>query len=77
MPHIVAIGAADFDPGTPDLKLYRYLLDLTGKPNPKVCFLPTASGEPLDYVEAFKASFGSLGCRTSWFSFFQPLGLLP
>ena len=72
MSHIVPIGGADFDLGTGDLAIYRFLLELTGRPNPKACFLPTASGEPMDYVNMFRQCFDSLGCQTSWFSFFQP-----
>jgi len=69
---IVAIGGAGFDPGTPDLKLYRYLLDLTGKARPKAAFLPQASGESRMYVQGFQSTFEELGARTSWLSLFAP-----
>ena len=30
----------------PTLALDRFVLELTGKPVPRICFLPTASGRP-------------------------------
>ena len=69
---IFAIGGAGLDPGCPELRLYRYLKERTGKPRPRASFLPTASGEAGDYVQGFHDRFGELGFETSWFSFFHP-----
>lgn len=55
--HIVAMGAGGFSDSDP--KLDRFVLDLTGSARPKVCFLPTASGDALGYAIRFYESFPS------------------
>lgn len=34
-----------------------FLLDLTGRDRPRVCFVPTASGDSADYAHRFEAAF--------------------
>ena len=42
------------------------LVRISGKQNPVALFIPTASGDPDDYVELFKHTYGDrLGCRIS------------
>jgi peptidase E len=53
--HVVAMGGGGFSMDDPVLD--RYVLDLTGASRPKVCFLPTASGDAAGYQEAFLAAF--------------------
>ncbi len=43
-----------------------------GKEQPKVAFLPQASGENQDYIIQFYRAFLNLGCRPSHLSLFQP-----
>lgn len=51
-----------------------YLLDLTGRARPRVCFVPTASGDAADYARRFEEAFDgraetsvlSLFCRDPW-----------
>jgi len=51
-----------------------FLLELTGSARPRVCFVPTASGDSGDYAEWFEKSFAgraetsvlSLFCRDPW-----------
>ncbi|HET9111789.1 MAG TPA: hypothetical protein VFN78_13250, partial [Ktedonobacterales bacterium] len=50
---IVAIGGCALADSTPDTPLYRYLISLTGKTRPEVCYIPTASGENKDGIIAF------------------------
>jgi len=69
---IVAIGGCSLDLSSPDVALYRYLITLTGKPHPEVCYIPTASGENRDHIIAFYRLFGALGCRTRHLTFFNP-----
>ncbi len=52
------------------LKLEKYLLSLSKKENPKICFLPQASNESRDYILKFYQSFLSLGAQPSWLSLF-------
>lgn len=70
--HIVAIGGCSMDEAGPDLPLYRYLISLTGKDHPQVCYIPTASGENKDGIINFYRLFGSLGCGTRHLTFFNP-----
>jgi len=69
---IVAIGGASFLAPYEDMPLYRYLLALTGKERPRVCFLPQASGESLDYTVNFFTTFSMLPCQPSHLSLFAP-----
>jgi len=55
---IFAIGGGGFSH-----LLDQYTLELTGKAKPKVCFLPTASGDADLYIENFHRSFGALGAE--------------
>lgn len=52
------------------LELDDRLLELTGKPRPKVCFIPTASGDAEVYIERFYDSFNELECEPSHLSLF-------
>lgn len=42
--------------------LDSFILERTGKPRPKVCFLPTASGDAASYVARFYRAFSRLDC---------------
>lgn len=45
--------------------LDRYLVELTGKRSPLVCFAPTASADDAGYVRKFLTAYGAMGVRTS------------
>src|SRR5205814_1027588 len=45
------------------LPLMRYFIGLTGKPNPKVCLLPTASGDSAESIVNFYDVMNQLECR--------------
>ena len=65
--HIVAMGGGGFSMsqfGEPTA-LDRYLVRLTGKDHPLVCFAPTASSDDPSYIHKFLTAYGSLGVRTS------------
>jgi dipeptidase E len=51
--------------------LDRFVLQLTGKEVPRICFLPTASGDPRDQVTRFYEQFGGWPCRPSILSLFH------
>ncbi len=53
--HIVAMGGGGFSVGEPTVD--RYVLDLTGSSRPRICFVPTASGDAERYVLAFYRAF--------------------
>lgn len=51
--------------------LDRLVLTLTGKPVPKICFLPTASGDPREQATRFHERFSSWPCEPSILSLFN------
>lgn len=69
---IVAMGGGGFSMEPENLALDRYVIGLTGKERPKVCFLSQASGEGRDYIINFYKAFTELGCQPSHLSLFQP-----
>src|SRR5688500_7297596 len=50
---IFALGGGGFSMEPDNPVLDDYLLNLSGAARPKVCFVPTASGDSPEYVEAF------------------------
>lgn len=73
---VLALGGGGFsmsDDGSSALD--DHLLDLTGKANPRVCFVPTASGDDLGYARRFEDAFAGRA-RTSVLSLFchEPWG---
>ncbi|MFP5417405.1 MAG: Type 1 glutamine amidotransferase-like domain-containing protein [Actinomycetes bacterium] len=63
--HIVAMGGGGFATsqlGAPT-NLDRYLVELTGKTSPLVCFVPTASADDPHYINKFLVAYGTLGIR--------------
>lgn len=48
-----------------------YVLSLAGVENPKVCFVPTASGDADHYVVRFYRAFDATRCRPSHVSLFR------
>ena len=72
MRQIIALGGGGFsmEPDNPLLDLY--ILSQTSVPNPKVCFVPTASGDSENYISRFYKSFESHKCIPSHLSLFNP-----
>lgn len=71
--HIIAMGGGGFSMEPDNPLLDQYVIDCCGKPNPSVCFLPTASAESQQYCVNFYQAFNRLGCRAGHLSLFaQP-----
>ena len=51
--------------------LDQYCLDCTGKTVPKVCFIPTASGDSEDFLSRFYTAFARYSCEPSHLAFFR------
>jgi dipeptidase E len=68
---ILAMGGGGFTMDERTQALDRFVLELTGKPVPKVCFLPTASGDPREQVTRFYERFGDWPCEPSVLSLFH------
>ena len=51
--------------------LDQLVLKLTGKPVPRICFLPTASGDPREQTTRFQERFGPWPCEPTILSLFH------
>ncbi len=51
--------------------LDRFVLELTGREVPRICFLPTASGDPRDQLTRFHERFSDWPCEASVLSLFH------
>ena len=69
--NIVAIGGGGFGRGLGDLKIEKYIISLVNKKVPKICFIPTASGDNDLYKLNFYRAFSKLKCETSHIDFFS------
>jgi len=52
------MGGGSFAAEPAGSRLDAYVLALSGKPRPKICFLPTASGDAATYITKFYEAFG-------------------
>jgi peptidase E len=55
-----------------NLLIEKYFLDQTLNKCPRICFIPTASGESLKYIVDFYRAFGAFECKPSHLSLFDP-----
>jgi dipeptidase E len=69
---IIALGGGGFsmEPENPLLDLY--ILRQSKNKNPKICFVPTASGDSENYIARFYQSFKQHHCVPSHLSLFKP-----
>jgi peptidase E len=63
--HIVALGGGGFSMEPDNLALDRYILSLwpSADREPRVCFIPTATGDSAEYIGRFYSAFEKLACR--------------
>lgn len=71
---IVAIGGGDFKLGE-TVKIDKYIVDLCGKENPKLLFIPTASFDSNEYVDQIKDYFSHFGCYVDSLCLFSEYNL--
>tara|TARA_B100000963_G_scaffold91566_1_gene78789 strand:- start:299 stop:997 length:699 start_codon:yes stop_codon:yes gene_type:complete len=71
MKQIIAIGGGGFGREIKDLKIEKYIRNQSKKKKPKVCFIPTATGDDSGYIDNFYKAFNSLDCKTSHIDFFK------
>jgi peptidase E len=70
-PQIVALGGGGFSMEWGNTLLDDHVLSLTGVERPRVCFLPTASGDADHYVVRFYRAFSAARCEPSHISLFR------
>jgi len=68
--HVVALGGGGFSDDDPLID--DFILGITGKERPRVCFVPTASGDAAAYIERFYAAFTRRAAEPSHLPLFQP-----
>jgi len=76
---ILTLGGHDFTSRPPDRAVSELMLRLATERaggRPKICILPTASGDPSDQIGRFYAAFGERPCEPSDLSLFR-LGRRP
>lgn len=69
---IIALGSGGFsmEPDNPLLDLY--ILKQAKKTTPKICFIPTASGDSDHYISRYYNFFHKQNCKLSHLSLFKP-----
>jgi dipeptidase E len=73
---IFAMGGGGFTMEPDNPALDDYVLSLTGAAEPRVCLLPTASGDGEGQIRQFHATFGARACEVSHIALFR-LGRRP
>jgi dipeptidase E len=73
---IVAMGGGGFSARPADPELDRYVVEQARVREPRICLLPTASGDPDDQIQRFYRAFHDLPCAPSHLSLFH-LGSRP
>ncbi len=68
---VLAMGGGGFTMDERSPALDRFALELAAVPVPRVCFMPTASGDPREQITRFYDRFGSWSCEPSILSLFH------
>lgn len=72
MKQIIAMGGGGFSMEPENKRLDRYILKQSSADRPRVCFIPTASGDADGYIERFYTAFQSEDCEPTHLSLFSP-----
>jgi len=68
--HIIAFGGDGFVADPQNKLSAHFILGLTGKAHPQVCFLPTATGDAATYTESFHERYSDDICESSHLNLF-------
>ncbi len=69
--NIIAIGGGGFGRSNSSNLIEKYILNLSLKNCPKICFLPTATGDDQSYIVRFYSIFTRLNCVPSHIELFK------
>ena len=69
--HVIAIGGGGFGRNPGDGYIEQYILDQTGKKEPNICFIPTATGDNDAYKVNYYSTFSKLNCNPTHLDFFH------
>jgi aminopeptidase N len=67
---IVALGGGGFSRGSSTM-LDDYILALARRPHPRICFVPTASGDNESYIVRFYRCFAGTPCEPTHLELFR------
>jgi dipeptidase E len=70
-PQIIAMGGGGFTMEPENFALDRYILKQAEVSNPKVCFVPTATGDAARYTATFYRAYRQLNCVPAHLPFFE------
>jgi peptidase E len=68
---IIAFGGGIQQPDESDTRIERLILESSGKGAPKVCYIPTASGDSSDHIDRVISSYTRLGAQADVLRFFD------
>ncbi len=68
---IIALGGAGFSSDSDNPRMENYILSQSNKENPKICFIPTASGDAETYIQSFYSAYEKKNCFPSHLSLFR------
>lgn len=71
MKHTICMGGGGFSMEPENLAMDQYILEQGRNPRPKICFLPTASGDAKSYINRFYEAFKNLNCEPTHLSLFD------
>ncbi len=69
--NIVAIGGGGFGRTVKDLRIEEYILGLSNKEKPNICFIPTATGDNDSYKVNYYDVFSKFNCNPTHIDFFK------
>ena len=69
--NIVAIGGGGFGRTIKDLRIEEYILKISNKEKPNICFIPTATGDNDSYKVNFYDVFTKFNCNPTHIDFFK------
>lgn len=72
MKQIIALGGGGFSMEPNNALLDQYILKQSNKLSPRICFVPTASGDADNYITRFYNFFDNQDCQPSHLSLFGP-----
>ena len=68
---IIAIGGGGFGRNPGKGVIEQYILNQTKKKKPKICFIPTATGDDESYKVSFYQTFTKFSCTPTHLDFFK------
>lgn len=68
---ILALGGHDFDRRVGNDAICDLIVELADLPKPRICLLPTASGDPEDQIARFRRAFAERDCLPEVISLFR------